>query len=265
MSWRRTDRRSAELRAYVRAFNQVTGQTLRSRRTYADLYFRNVEFERLEFLGDAINNLVIMEDLLAGTDATFTREHRRHIAERYQRMMSDAGLARIAFARDVADFLDKDPQKPQDLADGVEAVVGAVWLDRGEDAARSVVGRMVLGHAPRRVMVNQLQDDTDDEERYSFWLTRMLGYVAFKAVAVDLVFRTDAGDESALTQRFTHDFGGKARVSAGVRRLGWERPMGEHQTTEFLHRFNAHVGDAYVRGGLLAVRTLVTAWFPGDS
>ncbi len=99
--------------------------------------------ERLEFLGDAVLGLVV-------TDLLF-REH----PERSEGWLSRARstLVRASTLYEIASELSLGDElllgrgeertggrtKPSILADAVEAVIGAVYLDGGMDAARAVV------------------------------------------------------------------------------------------------------------------------------
>ena len=99
--------------------------------------------ERLEFLGDAVLDLVISEYLMVTLPGAPEGQLTRIRAE----VVSMPGLARIAGALDVgsAMLLGKGEErsggreKSSLLADAVEALIGAVFTDGGFDAARAVV------------------------------------------------------------------------------------------------------------------------------
>jgi ribonuclease-3 len=101
--------------------------------------------ERLEFLGDAVLELVISERLYEENpdfdegDLTTTRS--RWVCEKaLAEWGRDVGLDRIL---KLGKGLDRQGGRnmPSILADGAEAVFGAVHCDAGFDASRRVVGR----------------------------------------------------------------------------------------------------------------------------
>jgi len=106
--------------------------------------------ERLEFLGDAVLGLAVTEFL-------FERHPDRpegELAPMRAAVVNGASLARAARSIDLgrALRLGKGEEraggrdKPSILADAIEAVFGAVYLDGGYDAAREVVIRVLGRH-----------------------------------------------------------------------------------------------------------------------
>ncbi len=98
--------------------------------------------ERLEFLGDAIVNLLAAEALYAAwpkaDEGTLTRARTELVRE--------SALASIARSLQLGQLLRMGPgemksgghRRDSILADAVEAVVGAIYLDAGLDACRQV-------------------------------------------------------------------------------------------------------------------------------
>lgn len=98
--------------------------------------------ERLEFLGDAIVNLLAAEALYAAwpkaDEGTLTRARTELVRE--------SALAGIARSLELGQLLRMGPgemksgghRRDSILADAVEAVVGAIYLDAGLDACRQV-------------------------------------------------------------------------------------------------------------------------------
>ena len=98
--------------------------------------------ERLEFLGDAIVNLLAAEALYAAwpkaDEGTLTRARTELVRE--------SALAGIARSLQLGQLLHMGPgemksgghRRDSILADAVEAVVGAIYLDAGLDACRQV-------------------------------------------------------------------------------------------------------------------------------
>lgn len=102
--------------------------------------------ERLEFIGDRVLGLAIAEVLhLQYPDA-----NEGELARRYNRLVRGEACARVARAIDLGDHLilsesEADSggrEKTTILADAVEAVFGAVFLDGGFDKARGVVRKL---------------------------------------------------------------------------------------------------------------------------
>jgi len=99
--------------------------------------------ERLEFLGDAVLAMIISEYL---TEA-FSSLREGELSQIRARLVGGAVLAEVANRLDLGNFLrlgrgeeqTQGRQKPSLLADGLEAVIAAVYLDSGLPAARSVV------------------------------------------------------------------------------------------------------------------------------
>lgn len=100
--------------------------------------------ERLEFLGDAVLGLVIADDLLAGWDMD-----EGAMAKVRAAVVNEAELAGVARELGLGDHLrlGKGEQtsggrnKSSILADTLEAVIGAVFLDGGFDPARIFILR----------------------------------------------------------------------------------------------------------------------------
>lgn len=99
--------------------------------------------ERLEFLGDALVNLVVAEALYErwpkADEGTLTRARASLVRE--------SSLAEVARALGLGDLLELGPgemksgghRRDSILADAVEAVVGAIHLDAGFEACRAAV------------------------------------------------------------------------------------------------------------------------------
>jgi ribonuclease-3 len=99
--------------------------------------------ERLEFLGDALVNLVVAEALHArwpkADEGTLTRARASLVRE--------SALAELARRLDLGERLELGPgelksgghRRDSILADAFEALVGAIHLDAGFDACRAVV------------------------------------------------------------------------------------------------------------------------------
>lgn len=106
-----------------------------------------VDNEKLEFLGDAVLDLVVGHALmqehptLAEGELSVTRSQ----------VVSEAGLCEIARELGLGEYLflgkgeerSGGREKPSLLADAFEAVIAAVYLDGGFDAARELIARLL--------------------------------------------------------------------------------------------------------------------------
>lgn len=103
--------------------------------------------ERLEFLGDAVLNLVVAEQLYR----RFPKADEGDLSRLRARIVSAEPLAEIATELGVGDVLQLGSgelksggfRRESILADAFEALVGAVYLDAGLEAARGLVERVV--------------------------------------------------------------------------------------------------------------------------
>lgn len=112
-------------------------------RSWANEQGRDENYERLEFLGDAVLGLVAAEWLY--------REHPElpegQLSQRKAVLVSKSALARHAWALELGDELhlgvgeerSGGRTKSSLLADSLEAIFGAVFLDGGWPAARKVI------------------------------------------------------------------------------------------------------------------------------
>ncbi|WP_044561348.1 ribonuclease III [Azospirillum sp. B4] len=100
-------------------------------------------YERLEFLGDRVLGLVIATWLLE----RFPEENEGGLAKRHTALVRAEALAGVAESLDLGRYLRLAPgeadgggrAKPAILADACEAVIGALYLDGGLDAAAAFI------------------------------------------------------------------------------------------------------------------------------
>lgn len=101
--------------------------------------------ERLEFLGDAVLELVVSEALVA----RYPNAREGQLSRLRSRIVNGRSLARLATELDLGRDLrlgkgeesSGGRERSGNLADAMEAVLGAVYLDGGFEAAREVAGR----------------------------------------------------------------------------------------------------------------------------
>ncbi|HUK56946.1 MAG TPA: ribonuclease III [Nitrospiria bacterium] len=99
--------------------------------------------ERLEFLGDAVLDLAVSERLIA----LYPLSTEGDLSKMKARLVSEVTLARVARRLGVGEFLllgrgeerTRGREKPSILADALEAVIAAVYLDGGFETARTVL------------------------------------------------------------------------------------------------------------------------------
>jgi ribonuclease-3 len=105
-----------------------------------------VDNERLEFIGDRVLGLAIVEVL----NEEFPEANEGELARRYNRLVRGETCAKVGRALGLGEHLilsDSEAEsggrnKATILADAVEAVLGAVFVDAGFDKARLVVRKL---------------------------------------------------------------------------------------------------------------------------
>jgi ribonuclease-3 len=105
--------------------------------------------ERLEFLGDAVLELVVTDYLFQN----FNNPEGEMTAWRAA-LVNGEMLARVAREIGIEDFLmmskgeSKDTGKARNylLANAIEAIIGAIYLDSGYDAAKDFITKNILSH-----------------------------------------------------------------------------------------------------------------------
>jgi ribonuclease III len=106
--------------------------------------------ERLEFIGDRVLGLAIVESL----HQAFPNADEGELARRYNRLVKGETCAKVGGELGLGDFMilsESEAEsggraKPTILADGIEAVLGAIFLDGGFEKARDVVLRLWESH-----------------------------------------------------------------------------------------------------------------------
>lgn len=127
--------------------------------------------ERLEFLGDAVLNLVISSVLFH----KFPDSDEGTLSRLRANLVNGETLAGVARRLQLGDALRLGPgelksggfRRGSILAGALEAVIGAVWLDGGYDAARDFVERAL---APETDAVSLERAIKDPKTRLQEWL-----------------------------------------------------------------------------------------------
>lgn len=119
-------------------------------------------YERLEFLGDAVLNLLVADRLYASFPAATEGDLSRLRA----RMVSEEPLAGIAAGIGLGDALQLGSgelktggfRRQSILADAFEAVAGALFLDAGLDEVRRLIGPLFDSRALALAHADELKD-----------------------------------------------------------------------------------------------------------
>lgn len=106
--------------------------------------------ERLEFLGDAVLGLIVTDDIYrrhpdAGEGQLSRIRSSVVCAPTLAEMAGELGIGEVLLLGK-GEATSGGRERPSILADAMEAVIGAVYLDGGERAARRLVGRLVAPH-----------------------------------------------------------------------------------------------------------------------
>lgn len=118
--------------------------------------------ERLEFLGDAVLDLAMSERLIS----LYPLSAEGDLSKMKARLVSEVTLARVARRLGVGEFLllgrgeerTRGREKPSILADALEAVIAAVYVDSGFETARTVLLQIFDQEFHR---LEQRRDDVD--------------------------------------------------------------------------------------------------------
>ena len=128
-----------------------------------------VDYQRLEFLGDAVIQLCVSEALMR----LYPEAREGELSLLRSSVVSTEALASFAKSVELGDQLllgrgadaAGERAQPNVLADAVEAVVGAVYLDCGLDAARKIVARMLEQGLDARAKLPQRDAKSELQER----------------------------------------------------------------------------------------------------
>src|ERR1035437_5725876 len=104
--------------------------------------------ERLEFLGDAVLELVVTDFLYK----KYPKKNEGDLTAYRSALVNTNALPRVANNIGINDYLILSKGEPKDpgraraiiLADAVEAIIGAVYLDQGYETAEAFIARSIL-------------------------------------------------------------------------------------------------------------------------
>ncbi|MCD8353692.1 MAG: ribonuclease III [Clostridiales bacterium] len=120
--------------------------------------------ERLEFLGDSVLGMVTADSLYH----TFPNLPEGELTRLRANLVCEGSLAMVARQLDLGSYLKLGKgeagggggQRPSIIADAVEAVLAAVYLDGGISQARRIVQRFILSN------IDQVQEASRDHKTY---------------------------------------------------------------------------------------------------
>lgn len=120
-----------------------TDKTLLDRALTHSSTGKDTNYERLEFLGDRVLGLVVSEILYE----KYTEENEGDLAKRLAALVQGSFLAKIAAKLDLGRFIEFSVAERQAggdmneniLADAVEALIGALYVDAGLEACRKFI------------------------------------------------------------------------------------------------------------------------------
>lgn len=143
--------------------------------------------ERLEFLGDALVNLIVAEALFE----RFPRADEGELTRARAALVRESSLAGIARGMQLGDQLELGPgelksggfRRDSILADALEALVAAIYLDAGFDTCRACV---LPWFEPQLVSLPRGGTEKDPKTRLQEWLqARQLPLPEYRLLAAD--------------------------------------------------------------------------------
>ena len=127
--------------------NKNLYQTALSHSSYKNEHKRSSDYERLEFLGDAVLGLVIADYLYnnyTGDEGSMTKLRASYVCENanfeYASYLDVASYIKVG----QGEIKEKGQYKKAILADIFEALIGAVYLDLGYATAKRVILKIVI-------------------------------------------------------------------------------------------------------------------------
>ena len=148
-------------------FRQI--KLLEQARTHRS-YSRSSNYERLEFLGDSVLNLVISENIYLREPEATEGELSRIRAS----LVKQEALARVARDMDLGDYINLGGgelksggyRRSSILSDTLEAIIGAIYLDGGFDAARESTTALYRDYLRNLPDSTTLKDDKTRLQEY---------------------------------------------------------------------------------------------------
>jgi dsRNA-specific ribonuclease len=160
--WR--DRLEGELALDVQHLDRALGLQLHER-VYVEALVdpRGHLFQRLEYVGDAILDSVVLQELVLLEP--WSESDLSVVSGGQQSLVSDHALGRVAARRGLPDVRTFDASRHR-LADRIEASIGAAWADTGIVAAEAVARHLVVGPGLRHLQRRAGVPEADGDEGY---------------------------------------------------------------------------------------------------
>lgn len=168
--------------------------------------------QRLEFLGDAVLGMMAADRLYSA----FPREAEGPLTVRRTHMVSSAALAAAACRHGLPERLRRNrhatelPRNSKTLADAVEAVIGAAYLDGGMEAARRVFEALEL---TEQAQANEWSENPKGELQVIAQAMKPPRHPVY-----ELLNTTGAAHEPVFSVRVTVEGLGTATASARTRK-----------------------------------------------
>ena len=145
--WR--DRLEGDLALDVQHLDRALGLQLHER-AYVEALLdpRGHLFQRLEYVGDAILDSVVLQELVLLEP--WSESDLSIVSGEQQSLVSDHALGRVAARRGLPDVRTFEASRHR-LADRIEASIGAAWADTGIVAAEAVARHLVVGPGLRHL------------------------------------------------------------------------------------------------------------------
>ncbi len=139
---------------------------------------RQINNERLEFLGDAVLESIVSDYIFIEypeADEGFLTKLRSKIVSRHSlnRLAVEIGLDRYVIAQSGGTFTQKHI-----FGDALEAMIGAIYLDKGYNFANRLVINDLLGH--NIDMDEVLTEETDFKSRLIEWCQKSRQNILFR-------------------------------------------------------------------------------------
>ena len=187
--------------------------------------------ERLEFLGDAVLDFVISEVVFR----THPGAPEGDLSRLRSSLVKDTSLAELASGLGLGEFLilgggerkTGGHRRESILADALEALLGAVYLDAGFDAARNII---------ERVFGNRLEEFPDVEELRDP-KTRLQEWLQARQMSLPIYELTEVtGKPHQQTFEVTCDIPGSTTRGAGTTRRNAEQEAALAMLSELVER-----------------------------
>jgi len=139
--------------------------------SYINEFPDGADYQRLEFLGDAVLGLVLADLLYS----RFSELSEGDLSRLRASLVDQSCLAELACKVEIAPFIllgkgerqDNGQYKPSILADVLEAILGAIYLDAGFSAVKRAIERL---YAPLLDNLSPLSSLNDHKSRLQEWL-----------------------------------------------------------------------------------------------